>query len=390
MTSYERPATPSAVLPVSAVQSALDAVGDIIAIVNSQGVIVMVNDPWLRFMSANGGNEATCGTGSNYLQVCDSTQGPCADEGPLVAEGMRSVLGGHTDRFETEYPCHSDTQERWFRMTITPFTDGAARYATVLHRDITERKHAEIRESDMDTEVAHEVRVRTQALRTERDELDSFVGAVSHDLRTPVRHIRSYMQLLRGRAECRLTGDDRRLIDVIDGAAGRLDGMINELLGLARVSQTALHFQDVNLAQVVLRAWANLTPETQGREIEWVAHDLPVVHGDPELLRLAFENLLGNAIKYTCGRERARVEVGSTSGDGEWIVFVQDDGVGFDPAYTHRLFGAFQRLHSDRDFQGIGMGLANVKRIVERHGGRVWATSRPGDGATFYLAFPKP
>ncbi|WP_168734819.1 ATP-binding protein [Deinococcus sp. KSM4-11] len=393
--SHRRPSSPRAplqapTLPVSAVQSALDAVVDILAVVDAQGAILTVNRAWRAFMHENGGSEATCGVGSNYLRVCEQGQPPCADEGPTVAAGLRAVLVGEAESFEAEYPCHAPTRERWFRVRVTPFMDGGARFATVLHEDITERKHAEIRESDLDSEVAQVVRARTQELRTERDELDAFVGAVSHDLRAPVRHIRSFMHLLRGRADGRLTDDDRRLLDVIDGAAGRLDGMISELLGLARVSQTTLHFQDVNLAQVVLRAWANISPETQGRQIEWVARDLPVVRGDPDLLRLVFENLLGNAIKYTSGREQAKIEVGSRPGDGEWIVFVQDDGVGFDPQYTHRLFGAFQRLHSDRDFEGIGMGLANVKRIVERHGGRVWADGHPGDGATFYVAFPKP
>ncbi|WP_309572566.1 ATP-binding protein [Deinococcus sp.] len=389
-TSSQRATPQTAILPVSAVQSALDMVQGILAIVNERGVVVMVNRAWLGFMTENGGTAEGCGVGSDYLAVCENAQGPCSEEGMVVAASLRDVLTGKLDSYEVEYPCHSPERERWFSLRVLPFMDGPMRFATVLHEDITERKHAEIREYDMDSEVAQEVRTRTQELRTERDELDSFVGAVSHDLRTPVRHVRSFMQLLRAKAQERLNDDDRRLMDVIDGAAGRLDGMISELLGLARVSQTALNFQDVNLAQVVLRAWSNISPETQGRQIEWVAGDLPVVRGDPDLLRLAFENLLGNAIKYTSGRECAKIEVGARPGDKEWIVFVQDDGVGFDPAYTARLFGAFQRLHSAREFEGIGMGLANVKRIIERHAGRVWAEGQPGNGATFYLAFPKP
>ncbi|MBB5378884.1 signal transduction histidine kinase [Deinococcus metalli] len=377
-------------MPATAVQSAFDTVRDTMAVVDAAGTVRLVNRAWLTFMTDNGGTEVACGVGSSYLQACDNADGPCADEGPAVAQGLRDVLEGRTETFDAEYPCHSPTHERWFRVRITAFMDGAARYATVLHEDISERRHAEIREADLDSEVDQVVRVRTQALRTERDELDAFVGAVSHDLRTPVRHVRSFMQLLRARASERLNGDDRRLMDVIDGASGRLDGMITELLGLARVSQATLRFEDVELTQVVRRAWANLNPETQGRRIEWLARDLPVVRGDAELLRLAFENLLGNAIKYTSGRERASIEVGARATPDEWIVFVQDDGVGFNPQYVHRLFGAFQRLHSGREFEGVGMGLANVKRIVERHGGRVWAESHPGDGATFYVAFPKP
>lgn len=375
-------------LPIAAVQSALDALEDILAVVSPQGRIVAVNQAWRRFTAENGGDERTSGFGVNYLRACEESDD--ADEGPAVASGLRAVLDGSLSTFELEYPCHSPTRERWFRVHANPFPHQGERYAVVLHEDVTNRKHAEIRAFDLDAEVAQEVQSRTLELRTERDELNAFIGAVSHDLRTPVRHVRSFLELFQRNARERLTDDDRRLLDVVGGAAGRLDNMIEELLGLARVSQTSMTVQPVNLAQVVLRAWTHMAPETQGREIEWVARDLPVVYGDPELLRLAFENLLSNAIKYTSGREQARIEVGARNDPQEWVVFVQDDGVGFDPRHTDRLFGTFQRLHSEREFAGVGMGLANVKRIVERHGGRVWAQSHPGDGATFFVAFPRP
>ncbi|PNY81426.1 sensor histidine kinase [Deinococcus koreensis] len=377
-------------LPITAVQSALDALGDILAVVDPQGQIVAVNQAWRSFTAENGGDEQTGGLGTNYLRACEGLGDLPADEGPTVALGLRRVLAGAQPDFEMEYPCHSPTQERWFKVHVNPFPHGGERYAVILHEDITERRHTEIRQSDLDSEVAQKVHSRTLELRTERDELNAFIGSVSHDLRTPVRHVRSFLELFQRNARDRLSADDQRLLDVIGGAAGRLDSMIEELLGLARVSQSSMTLQPVNLAQVVLRAWTHMAPETQGREIEWVAHDLPVVHGDPDLLRLAFENLLNNAIKYTSGREQARIEVGARNDPHEWVVFVQDDGVGFDPRHTGRLFGTFQRLHSEREFAGVGMGLANVKRIVERHGGRVWAEGRPGSGATFFLAFPRP
>lgn len=377
-------------LPVGAVQAALDALPDTIAVVDEQGVIRAVNAAWQAFMQANGGEPETCGVGANYLHACDRAQGPCSYEGPPVAIGLRAVLAGDVPTFSLEYPCHSPQEQRWYCVHIKAFRNDEQRYATVLHENVTERKLMAIRASDLDAEVAQGVRTQTADLRQENSELDAFIGAVSHDLRAPVRHLQGFLGILRRRGAERLNADDRQMLDVLDASASRLGHMIDELLGLSRVSQRALQIRPVNLAQVVLRAWANMAPETQGREIDWVAGDLPVVQGDAELLRLAFENLLSNAIKYTGGQATARIEVGAHEEQGSWVVFVQDDGVGFDPRYTHRLFGAFQRLHSEQEFQGIGLGLVNVKRIIERHGGAIWAQSHPGDGATFFLRFPKP
>ncbi|MGM9319426.1 sensor histidine kinase [Deinococcus aquaticus] len=377
-------------LPTYVVQAALDALPGIIAIIDERGRIVAVNRAWTEFMHENAGTPDTSGIGASYVDACERAQGLCSDEGPLVAQGLRAVLSGQQASFSLEYPCHSPTEQRWYRVQVSPFASGAHRNATVLHENVTRDRLAEIRSGDLDAEVAQGVRQQTAGLRHENSELDAFIGAVSHDLRAPVRHLNGFLSILRNRASDRLNDDDRRLLDVLDASATRLDHMINELLGLSRASQTALRIGPVNLAQVVLRAWANMTPETQGREIEWVAGDLPVVEGDPDLLRLAFENLLSNAIKYTAGREAARIEVGAREDEDSWVVFVQDDGVGFDPRYTHRLFGPFQRLHHEKDFQGVGLGLVNVKRIIERHGGEVWAESHPGKGATFSLRFPKP
>ncbi|GGL13994.1 PAS domain-containing sensor histidine kinase [Deinococcus radiotolerans] len=384
-----RPTPTTIDLPAQAVQAALDALPDTVAIVDEQGIIRAVNGAWVSFMQANAGDPQTCGVGANYLAACEQAQGPCSDEGPPVALGLRAVLAGDVPDFSLEYPCHSPQEQRWYCVHVRPFLSGQQRYATVLHENITERKLMEIRSDDLDAEVAQGVRSQTADLRHENSELDAFIGAVSHDLRAPVRHLQGFLKVLRRRAAQRLTTDDQQVLDVLDASATRLASMIDELLGLSRASHTALHIRPVNLAQVVLRAWANLTPETQGREIDWVAGDLPVVQGDAELLRLAFENLLSNAIKYTGGRAMARIEVGAREEEGSWVVFVQDDGVGFDSRYVHRLFGAFQRLHHEKEFQGIGLGLMNVKRIIERHGGEVWAESHVGDGATFYLRFPK-
>ncbi|WP_133161902.1 sensor histidine kinase [Deinococcus koreensis] len=378
----------SSALSVPAAQAALDLL-PALAVVAADGTILDVNAAWTAFINDNGGTEAACGRGVNYLQVCDAASGPASDEAAPVAAGLRAVLAGERADYTLTYPCHTPVRQRWYRVHVRPFAAQGERLALVMHEDVTALKLSEIRASDVEAEITQGVRRKTAALRQENRELDAFIGGVSHDLRTPLRHLRGFLEVLRRQAAPRLTESDVRLLEVLDGAAERLGRMVDELLGLARASQTALQVRDVHLAQVVMRAWFHLAPETQGREIDWVAGDLPVVRGDPELLTLAFENLLSNAVKYTAGRARARIEVGARDEEEAWVVFVQDDGVGFDPRYKDRLFGAFQRLHHEREFQGIGLGLANVRRVMIRHGAEVWGESHPGDGATFYVRFPK-
>ena len=413
MTSVLLPGS-APVLPLGVdAQHLLDAFECVTAIVDSGGVIVAVNRPWLDFMHENGGSPASCGVGANYLLVCDQASrnqdshdraghdsasheqpgcGLAADhEAPQMALGLRAGLAGTAGPFELEYTCHSPTRQHWYRLNVRPFETPGGRYALIQHSEITAHRVAQARAAELNSRALDALSAHTHVLRTENEELDAFIGAVSHDLRTPVRHLQGFLAMLRRKVGGdRWNADELRLLDILDGASERLQQMIDELLKLARVSKRELHFQDIDLTLVVQAAWANLTPEHQGRDLEWLLGALPVVRGDPALLRLAFENLLGNALKYSAGRGRASIRVRATAavaGQG-WVVSVQDDGVGFDPARAPRLFGAFQRLHSDREFAGVGMGLANVRRVVVRHGGQVWAESQVGQGATFFIRFP--
>lgn len=389
MTSAHLPSFEAASLLGVHTQHVLDALESITAIVDADGVIVAVNRPWLDYMRENGGTPETCGVGANYLLACDRA-GPAADaEAPGIAQSLRAGLSGAAGCFELEYPCHSPTQEHWYHLKIRPFEARAERYALIQHNDVTARRQAEHQAADLSIQALRRFNLHTRTLKTENEELDAFIGTVSHDLRTPVRHIQGFLALLRRKVgPGRWSSDELRLLDIIDGASGRLQQMIDELLKLARVSQRDLQFREVDLTRVMQDAWACLTPEHQGRDVDWQLEALPVVRGDPALLRLAFENLLGNALKYSAGRGRASISVRATPTDQGWVVSVQDNGVGFDLAHASKLFGAFQRLHSEREFSGVGMGLANVRRIVGRHGGQVWAESRVGQGATFHLQFP--
>ena len=378
--------TPPSVLEM---QHVLNAFEGVVAIVDDQGVIVAVNQSWTKRMSDCGGSPLSCGVGASYLSVCDRASATGAVGASAVAHGLRAGLAGTGGSVELEFPCHSPVQEYWSRLNIRPFEAWAGRYALLQHDDVTAHTLARNRDADLSSQAQIRSDLDTQTLKTQNEELDAFIGAVSHDLRTPVRHIQGFLTLLRGAVtDDRWTVNERRLLDVIGGASDRLQQMIDELLKLARVSQKTLHFQDVDLTEIMRDAWASLTPDVQGRDLSWVLDVLPVVRGDPVLLRLAFENVLSNALKYTGRQVAASIRVRAAPTDTGWVVSVQDDGVGFDPAYASKLFGSFQRLHSDREFAGLGMGLANVKRICLRHGGEVWAESQVGQGATFYLRFP--
>jgi len=372
-------------------QHILNAFEGVVAIVDVRGVIVAVNQAWTNRMDQQGGSSQHCGIGTNYLLVCERASATGVTGASLVADGLRAGLAGAAGSVELEFPCHSATQDYWSRLHIRPFETRAGRHVLLQHDDVTAHIQAKDKAADLHSQIQQRSELNTQMLKTQNEELDAFVGAVSHDLRTPVRHIQGFLTLLRRKvADDRWTADEQRLLDVIGGASNRLQQMITELLKLARVSQTALHFQDVDLTTVLQDAWASLTPEIQGRDLSWVLEVLPVVQGDSALLRLAFENVLGNALKYTGKQSRASIRVWATWTDQGWVVAVQDDGVGFDPARASKLFGTFQRLHSDREFAGLGMGLANVKRICVRHGGEVWAEGQVGKGTTFFVRFPVP
>jgi light-regulated signal transduction histidine kinase (bacteriophytochrome) len=186
-----------------------------------------------------------------------------------------------------------------------------------------------------------------------------------------------------------LDEENRDHLRTIAQAARQMGALIDNLLAFAQLSRTRLNTRKINLANLVHDTVRDLRHDTEGRRVEWVIHDLPQVSADPNLLRLALANLLANALKYTRTRDRARIEIGVTSARTEVVVFVRDNGVGFDLRHAHKLFGVFQRLHRANEFEGTGVGLANVRRIIHRHGGRTWAEGEINRGATFYFSLPK-
>jgi len=219
-------------------------------------------------------------------------------------------------------------------------------------------------------------------------ELEAFSHSVAHDLRAPLRHIDGFTGLLAEHLGPSLDATGRRYLTKVSDSAREMGKLIDDLLSFARIGRAELHSTRFYLAALMQEVLRTLEPETVGRDIEWVMSPLPAAQGDPLLLRLVFQNLLGNALKYTRPNRRARIEIGVIREGAELIFSIRDNGVGFDMRYVDRLFGVFQRLHSGAEFEGTGIGLANVKRIVQRHGGRVWAEGAVGEGACFYFSLP--
>jgi signal transduction histidine kinase len=231
---------------------------------------------------------------------------------------------------------------------------------------------------------------RTSQLEAANKELEAFSYSVSHDLRAPLRHIGGYVELLRNRSAGSLDGQSQHYMDAISEAAIRMGALADDLLAFSRMGRAELVRASVDVGALVREVIDELGPDITGRAIDWKVGAFPPVSADRQMLRLAITNLLSNAVKFTRSCPRAEIEIACTEppGGAEVVISVRDNGVGFDMRYVDKLFKVFQRLHRPEDFEGTGIGLANVRRIVERHGGRTWAVSTPGEGATFSFSLP--
>jgi len=255
--------------------------------------------------------------------------------------------------------------------------------------DVTVRRKADEAVRCMNQELERRVQQRTQEIEASKEVLEAFSYSVSHDLRAPLRHITGFLQLLsRGNFE-RLDEEGKRYLAIILNAADKMGTLIDALLSFSRMGRKDLEIETVDLNSIIADTIKVLVPEQNGRAVEWTIAKMPSIEADPVLIRQAFQNLLDNALKFTRPRHPACIEVGWTDAPGERIFYVKDNGVGFDMRYVDKLFGVFQRLHTEREFEGNGVGLANVRRIVMRHGGRVWAEGELDKGAAFYFALPK-
>ncbi len=234
-----------------------------------------------------------------------------------------------------------------------------------------------------------ELAALTEELTRSNRELAAFSYSVSHDLRAPFRHIRSYAEILKDEKQAVLDSEANELLDRILDASGYAGALVDNLLAFAQMGRTTIKHQLVWMDRLVEEVRERVMSQNPNQAVEWVQQPLPAAAADLVLLRQVWQNLLENAVKYSRKRNPARIEVGAREDDGHLIYWVQDNGAGFDMRYVDKLFGVFQRLHRSEDFEGTGIGLANVRRIVERHGGKTWAEGQPGVGATFYFSLPK-
>jgi PAS domain S-box-containing protein len=255
------------------------------------------------------------------------------------------------------------------------------------NNDITVRKRREEEIQSLNQELA----VRSTELEAINKELEAFAYSVSHDLRAPLRHIGAFTELLHKKASAIVDEKSNHYMALILDSAKRMGNLIDDLLAFSRIGRAETQKTQVNLAQLVKEALTEVRQDTEGRNIAWKIGALPDFYGDRSMLRLVLVNLISNAIKFTRTRARAEIEIGCADGDKDSLtVFVRDNGVGFDMKYVGKLFGVFQRLHEPAAFEGTGIGLATVQRIIHRHGGRVWAEGGVDSGATFYISAPKP
>jgi PAS domain S-box-containing protein len=305
----------------------------------------------------------------------------------LAKKGVEESL--RTGEFAGEWRIRrrNDGEIRWItaRAKVVFDDNGKPQRMLGLNMDVTERKRAEEEVRRLNQELEQRVIQRTAQLEAANKELEAFTYSVSHDLRAPLRHISGFSKLLTEEYGSTLALEAQHHVQRIQEGTRRMGLLVDDLLNLGRIGRHEIRLQVTGLNSVINETVADLKADCEGRQVEWNIGTLPFVECDPALMKQAFQNLLSNALKFTRPRSHAVIEVGQKDQDGTPIVFVRDNGVGFNMKYSDKLFGVFQRLHRVEDFEGTGVGLATVQRIIQKHGGRIWAEAELDKGATFYF-----
>jgi light-regulated signal transduction histidine kinase (bacteriophytochrome) len=286
---------------------------------------------------------------------------------------------------------HKDGHRIHIALTLSPIRNEQQEIAgvSIMVRDISAKKRAEEELHRYKAHLEEEVAARTEQLQAANKELEAFAYSVSHDLRVPLRAIDGFSRIVIDDYRDKLDDEGKRLLGVVRDNVQRMAQLIDDILALSRTGRAEMAVTPVDMAALAQAVVDELKPAMEGRAITVTIGDLPAVEGDRNLLRQVFINLLANAIKFTRPRTHAVIEIGGHTEGAEHVYYVRDNGVGFDMQFAQKLFGAFQRLHGVDEFEGTGIGLAIVKRIVTRHGGRVWADAVVDQGATFQFSLPQ-
>lgn len=357
-------------------QRIMDTVADVIYALDTQGRLTAFNPQMMR----------VTGRGADELDGVDALTLFVPEDRPVIAAAIGRVLTDGSATAAGRF-AHTDGHATWHAFTgqVLRGADGEILGLTGVGRDVEEQRRAEAQILRLNAELEQRVQERTAELEAANRELEAFSYSASHDLRTPLRAIDGFSRALVEDCGDQLDDTARGYLDRVRAAAARMAELIDDLLRLSRVGQHDMERVQVNLTDVALRVAARLAEAAPDRAVHFEAQPGLYALGDAHLLEAVLENLLGNAWKFTANQPHPAVTFGRTQQSGGTAWFVRDNGVGFDMRHAGRLFQPFERLHSAREFPGTGIGLATVQRIVQRHGGRVWAEAREGVGATIYF-----